>query len=101
MSYGEYPGLTEGLAIHKDLDPEDWREAVDSLPEYLREGAERYLSGIVQRDKTLKRFARECGCRNMEEWEELRREAKRHRAPGARAGVRAGRPDVWRRSSEY
>ena len=97
MSYGEYPGLTEGLAIHRDYPPEEWREQVDALPPFLREGAERYLSGIVACDRTLKRFARDCGCKSMEEFQELRKEARRHGAPGARAYVRAGKPERWRR----
>lgn len=97
---GEYPGLTEGLHIHANYPAEEWREQVDALPIYLREGAERYLAGIVQRDAMLKRWARESGCKSMEEWEELRKEARRHGAPGARAWHRAGRPERWRRGGD-
>lgn len=97
---GSYPGLWEGLQIHRNYPPEEWRVQVDFLPVYLREGAERYLSGIVALDASLKTMARQCGCRSMEEFQKLRKEARYHGAPGARAWVKAGKPEKWRRGGD-
>lgn len=91
------PGLVEGLRIHRDVPPLEWREAVDALPDQLRPEAERYLRNIVRLNANKIAFAKECGCTSLEEFEELRKRARAAGAPGARAWHKAGRPQTWRR----
>lgn len=97
----EYPGLAEGLRIHRDVDADQWRAAIQELPDELQPGAEQYLSGIVERHRNLVRFAREADCKSLDEFDDLRRQARRAGAPGGRAWVRAGRPEKWRGGSGY
>lgn len=85
------------MRIHRDLPYEEWRAAVDELPDQIKIGAEKYLSGIVARHKAMKEFAKQCGCRSFDEFESLKKQARQAGAPGARAWVRAGRPPKWRR----
>lgn len=85
-----------GLEIQRRLPMEGWRAAVDALPEELREEANEYLSGIVACWRGLRTMAIDAGCRSLEEFQRLRREARKAGAPSAVAYHRAGRPDYWR-----
>ncbi len=85
-----------GLDIHRRVPPKDWKQAVENLPEELREEATDYLKGIAACMRGLRDMAIEAGCSNFTQFERVRREAKRAGAPGARAWVRAGRPEFWR-----
>lgn len=88
-------GRMAGLKIHREVDPKGWREAVDALPDALREEAEEYLSGVVSCYRALRKIAIDAGCSSMDEFNALRREARKAGAPSALAYDRAGRPEKW------
>lgn len=90
------PGLTEGLMIQRKYPPSRWRAEVDKLQGEVKAGAEQYLADQLACHRARMQMARECGCKSMREFEDLRKEARRAGAPGARAWVNAGRPLEWR-----
>lgn len=92
-----YPGINEGVRIHRRFPPGEWRAQVDAIedPE-LRAGAERYLAGPAACYRALRNMAKECGCRSLDEFNQLRKQARRAGAPGAVPWARAGRPEPWR-----
>lgn len=89
-------GRYAGLMIHRHRPPAEWQDAVAALPAEHRDSATAYLTGVAACHRALIAMARECGCRSMEEFDQLKQEARRAGAPGARAYVRAGRPETWR-----
>lgn len=98
------PALPEGatgtyaaLMIHRSLAMKDWKAAVEGLPESMRAEAIEYLTGISARYREIVKMARDCGCASIEEFEEVRRLARRADAPGAVPWCMAGRPQIWRK----
>lgn len=91
-------GRLAGLEIHRNVDPKRWRQAVDALPDDIREEAEQYLAGVVACYRALRKIAIDAGCSSMEEFSALRVAARKAGAPSATAYDRAGRPDKWFRS---
>jgi hypothetical protein len=73
-----------------------WKDAVEKLPEDQQEEARGYLAGVAARYRALVKMARDCDCKSLEEFEEVRRLARRVGAPSAVAWCLAGRPDKWR-----
>jgi len=89
-------GLYAAMMIHRGVAMKDWKVAVDGLPGGMQAEATEYLSGIAARYRVIVKMARDCGCKNLEEFDEVKRLARRAGAPGAVAWCNAGRPDQWR-----
>lgn len=88
-------GTYEGLMIQRHYPPSEWLERLALLAEDVREAAEKYLRQEVAKYRSMQGIAKACGCRSMEEFDKLKRDAKRAGAPSAQAWVNAGYPEKW------
>lgn len=89
------PGTYEGLMIQRHYQPSEWIEQLEKLEPDIREAAEQYLRQEAAKFRCMQGIAKACGCRSMDEFENLRRLAKKANAPSAQAWVNAGRPENW------
>lgn len=88
-------GTYEGLMIQRHYPPSRWIEQLEKLASDVREAAEQYLRQEAAKFRCMQEIARACGCRSMDEFDDLKRQAKRANAPSAQAWVNAGRPEKW------